>query len=126
VHYTLDASGKLTLNDKSNVDANYVNWKYLCQHPQVMYVPDIPGYGKAEYDAEHALIPAGVNDPTFGLYSPTNGTKGVVIQRTMVDGITDIIAGRRPIADFDQLVADWRSTGGDQIRTELMDALSKN
>ena len=126
VHYTLDQSGKLTLNDKSNVDANYVNWKYLCQHPQVMYVPDIPGYAKAEYDAEHVLIPQGVSDPTYGLYSPTNGSTGVTIQRTMVDGITDIIAGRRPIADFDQLVKDWQNTGGEQIRKELTDALSKN
>jgi putative aldouronate transport system substrate-binding protein len=126
VHYTLDSTGKLTLTDKSNVDANYVNWKYMVQHPQVMYVPDIPGYAKAEYDAEHILIPAGVNDPVFGLYSPTNGTKGVTIQRTMVDGITDIVAGRRPIGDFDQLVKDWQSSGGDTIRQEFMDALSKS
>jgi putative aldouronate transport system substrate-binding protein len=122
--YTLDASGKLTLTDKSNLDANYVNWKYLVQHPQVMYVPDIPGYAKAEYDAEHVLIPAGVNDPAFGLYAPTNGTKGVVIQRTMIDGITDIIAGRRPISDYDQMVKDWQANGGEQIRKELLDALS--
>jgi putative aldouronate transport system substrate-binding protein len=126
VHYSLDSSGKLALADKSNVDANYVNWKYLVQHPQVMYVPDIPGYARAEYDAEHVLIPAGVNDPVFGLYSPTNGSKGVTIQRTMVDGITDIIAGRRPVADFDQLVNDWRSTGGDQIRKEFIDAVAKS
>jgi putative aldouronate transport system substrate-binding protein len=125
VHYTLDSSGKLTLKDKSNADANYVNWKYLVQHPQVMYVPDIPGYAKAEYDAEHVLVPAGVSDPVFGLYSPSNGSLGVVIQRTMVDGLTDIIAGRRPLSDYDQLVADWRTTGGDQIRKEFIDALSK-
>ena len=124
IDYTLDNNGKLTLNDKSNVDANYVNWKYLVQHPQVMYVPDIPGYARAEYDAEHVLIPAGVNDPAFGLYAPTNGSKGVVIQRTMIDGITDIIAGRRPISDYDQLVKDWQLNGGEQIRKELLDALS--
>jgi putative aldouronate transport system substrate-binding protein len=124
INYTLDNNGKLTLNDKSNLDANYVNWKYLVQHPQVMYVPDIPGYAKAEYDAEHVLIPAGVNDPAFGLYAPTNGTKGVVIQRTMIDGITDIIAGRRPISDYDQMVKDWQDNGGEQIRKELLDALS--
>jgi putative aldouronate transport system substrate-binding protein len=126
VHYRLDSNGKLTLNDKSNVDANYVNWKYMVQHPQVMYVPDIPGYAKAEYDAEHVLIPAGVNDPVFGLYSPTNGSLGVTIQRTMIDGITDIIAGRRPIGDFDQLVKDWQTGGGDKIRQEFMDALARN
>ena len=124
VDYTLDASGKLTLTDKSNVDANYVNWKYLMQHPQVMYVPDIPGYAKAEYDAEHALIPAGVTDPTLGLFSPTLGTKGSTINRTMTDGITDIVAGRRPLADYDQLVKDWQTAGGDQIRKELMDAMA--
>src|SRR5712692_7811594 len=93
VHYTLDSAGKLTLNDKSNVDANYVNWKYMMQHPQVMYVPDVPGYAKAEYDAEHYLVPAGVNDPTFGLFSPALGKGGATINRTMLEGITDIIAG---------------------------------
>jgi putative aldouronate transport system substrate-binding protein len=124
IDYTLDAAGKLTLAEKSNVDANYVNWKYVVQHPQVMYVPDIPGYARAEYDAEHLLIPAGVADPTWGLFSPTLGSKGGLINRTFVDGITDIIAGRRPIADYDQLVKDWQSTGGEQIRKELLEALS--
>jgi putative aldouronate transport system substrate-binding protein len=123
-HYTLDAGGKLTLTDRSNVDANYVNWKYIMQHPQVMFVPDIPGYAKAEYDAEHALIPAGVSDPTYGIYSPTLGKQGVTLNRTMIDGITDIIAGRRPIGDYDQLVKDWQSAGGEQIRRELQDALA--
>jgi putative aldouronate transport system substrate-binding protein len=124
VHYTLDANGKLILNDKSNVDANYVNWKYLMQHPQVMYVPDIPGYAKAEYEAEHYLIPAGVADPTLGLFSPTLGARGGTINRTIVDGITDIIAGRRPLADFDQMIKDWQANGGEQIRKELMDAMA--
>lgn len=124
VHYTLDAGGKLTINDRSNADANYVNWKYIMQHPQVMYVPDIPGYGKAEYEAEHFLIPHGVSDPTWGLYSPTLGLKGPTLNRGMTDGMTDIIAGRRPIADYDQMVKDWQSGGGDQIRKELLEALS--
>src|SRR5207237_1179331 len=120
IHYTLDAGGKLTLTDRSNVDANYVNWKYIMQHPQVMYVPDVPGYGKAE----HNLIPFGVTDPTYGLYSPTLGSKGPVLNRTMTDGITDIVAGRRPIGDVDQLVKDWQANGGDAIRKELLDALA--
>ncbi|HEX8967890.1 MAG TPA: hypothetical protein VF937_08430, partial [Chloroflexota bacterium] len=124
LHYTLDGSGKLTLTERSNTDANYVNWKYIMQHPQVMYVPDIPGYARAEYDAEHYLVPHGVADPTWGLYSPALGAKGVTLNRTMIDGITDIIAGRRPIADYDQLVKDWQSAGGDQIRKELMEAMA--
>jgi putative aldouronate transport system substrate-binding protein len=124
VHYTLDSTGKLTLNDKSNADANYVNWKYMMQHPQVMYVPDIPGYAKAEYDAEHYLVPAGVTDPTFGLFSTTLGAKGATINRTMIDGVTDIIAGRRPVDDMTQLVKDWQDSGGQQIRGELQEAIA--
>jgi putative aldouronate transport system substrate-binding protein len=123
-HYTLDGSGKLTLNDRSNADANYVNWKYMMQHPQVMYVPDIPGYAKAEYDAEHYLIPAGVDDPTFGLFAPTLGSKGATLNRTTLEAITDVIAGRRPVAEYDQIVKDWQASGGDQIRKELQDALA--
>jgi len=124
VHYTLDGTGKLTLNDKSNVDANYVNWKYMVQHPQVMYVPDIPGFARAEYEAEHFLVAAGVNDPTFGLFSPALGKSGATINRTMLEGITDIIAARRPMADYDQILKDWVGNGGDQIRKELTDGLA--
>jgi putative aldouronate transport system substrate-binding protein len=125
VHYTLDDAGKLTLNDRSNGDANYVNWKYMMQHPQVMYVPDIPGYAKAEFAAEHVLVPAGVSDPTLGYYSPTLGAKGAVVNRAMMDGITDIIANRRPFEDYDGLVKEWASGGGDQIRKELSDAMAQ-
>ena len=69
-------------------------------------------------------MPAGVNDPTFGLFSPTLGTKGATLNRTMLDGITDIIAGRRLVGDYDQLLKDWLVNGGEQIRKELGDALA--
>jgi putative aldouronate transport system substrate-binding protein len=95
------------------------------QHPQVMYVPDIPGYAKAEYAAEHVLVPAGVSDPTLGYYSPTLGAKWAVVNRAMMDGITDIIANRRPFEDYDGLVKEWASGGGDQIRKELSDAMAQ-
>ena len=75
-------------------------------------------------DAEHFLVPAGVSDPTLGLFSPTLGAKGAVINRTMLDGITDVVAGRRPIADYEQLVKDWQTAGGEQIRKELQDGLA--
>jgi len=36
----------------------------------------------------------------------------------------DIIAGRRPLSDFDGLVSDWQTSGGNQIRTEFEQALA--
>ena len=43
----------------------------------------------------------------------------------MIDGITDIIAGRRPVSDYDQLVKDWQDNGGEQIRNELQGAMAQ-
>src|SRR5581483_7367605 len=124
IDYKLDAKGTPVLTDKSNLDANYVNWKYLEQHSQVMYVPDIPGYAKAEYDAEHVAVPAGVADPTLGFYSPTFGKSNAVLTKQVMDGVSDIIAGNRPISDWDGIVKQWASGGGDQMRKEYLDAMA--
>jgi putative aldouronate transport system substrate-binding protein len=47
------------------------------------------------------------------------------METTFADGINDIIIGRRPMSDYDQLVNDWRSGGGDTIRKEYLDQLTK-
>jgi len=79
---------------------------------------------RAAHELEHMLLPAGVTDPAWGLYSPTLGSKGPVINRAVVDGVTDIVAGRRPLSDFDGIVQEWLSNGGEQIRKELTDAMA--
>jgi putative aldouronate transport system substrate-binding protein len=73
---------------------------------------------------EKAMLPAGVADPSVPLYSPTNRSKGGSLNQALIDGITDIVAGRRPLSDFNQLVTDWRNAGGDQIRHEFEQALA--
>jgi putative aldouronate transport system substrate-binding protein len=120
--YTLDGKGNPVLTDRGNSDANNVPWKYVLQRPQVMYLPDIPNYAKTLYDVEQALNPIGVADPSLGLYAPTDSSKGVTAQLTWFENLTDIVAGRRPMADFDQLLKDWQNSAGNQVRTELMRA----
>lgn len=124
VDYAVDSQGNPQLNQKGNLDANYVNWKYVVQHPQVIYIPDIAAWAQAAYDAEHMLLPYGVADPTLGYYAPTTSSKGISINQAFTDGITDIMAGRRPMSDYDQLVKDWQTNGGDQIRSEYQDAMA--
>ncbi|MBV9896734.1 MAG: hypothetical protein JO020_21425 [Chloroflexi bacterium] len=127
VDYSLDANGNpQPIGDNLNLDANYVNWKYIVQHPQVMYLATIPGYAKAEYDAEHLAIPYGIPDPSLGFFSPTLNTKNVTLNQAFLDGITDVVLGRRPLADYDQLVTDWQNNGGNQIRKELLDAMASS
>jgi putative aldouronate transport system substrate-binding protein len=122
--YTMDARGNPVLTERGNPDANYLPFKYIAQHPSVLYVPDIPDYTRVLADAEKKLLPIGITDPTVGFVSPTGVRQGVVVNQTFMDGMRDIIVNRRPFSDFDQLVSDWRSNGGDTIRKEFQDAIA--
>ena len=122
VDYTMDAQGNATPTERSNADANLVNWKYHVQHPQVAYATGVPTYAKLATDYEKIAIPVGIPDPAWGLTSPANEKTGVRLNLSMLDALTDIIAARRPLSDYDQAVKDWQSNGGDRIRTELAQA----
>ena len=61
----------------------------------------------------------GVPDPTRGFHSATQSRKGVTADQTFYDGVADILFNRRPFGEFDQLVAEWRTNAGDQIRKEF-------
>jgi putative aldouronate transport system substrate-binding protein len=49
--------------------AGYVPWRYVVQHPWAYYQADLPGFAKASYEAEHATLPLGIEDPTNGFYA---------------------------------------------------------
>ena len=124
IDYSVGSDGSITVLPPSNTDANSVPWKYIVQRPQVAYWPGIPEYAKAATDFEKVAIPVGVADPTLGFTSATLDAKGVPLAMTLTDSITDLLAGRRPISDFDQVVKDWQSSGGNAIRTELEQAIA--
>ena len=122
--YSIDARGNPALTQQGNADANYVPWKYVAQHPFVFFTPDIDGYARTMSETEKVLIPVAVSDPTFGQISQTNFTKGFNLTQTVQDGLTDIVVGRRPLGDYDQLVKDWQTNGGEQIRKEYQDSIA--
>jgi len=122
--YTIDDKGNPTLTPQGNMDANYVPWKYVVGHPFVFFSPDLPNYAKVMYDSEHMLMPSAVSDPTFGQVSATNFSKGFTLTQAMNDGIVDLVVGRRPFSDYDQIVKDWQANGGDQIRSEYQESIA--
>jgi putative aldouronate transport system substrate-binding protein len=122
--YTLDDQGNPKTTPDGTGRAGYVPWRYIAQHPWVYYQADLQGFAKASYDAEHASIPFGIDDPTNGYYSPLAYGKGVQADNSFWDGVRDIILSRRPMTDYDQLVTDWKNTAGEQIRKEYLDAMS--
>ncbi len=75
VDWTADSGGKIQLNERSNVDANYVNWKYLIQHPGDVRA----GRPRLRERRVHgrACAPAGRrNRPDVGALLPDAGQQG--------------------------------------------------
>jgi putative aldouronate transport system substrate-binding protein len=122
--YTLDANNQPQPTKAGTSNAGYVPWRYISQHPYVQYQADLPGYAKASFDAEVIQVNAGVTDPTFGYYSPLASSKGTLAEMTFRQAAVDIVVGRRPMSDYDQIVKEWRASAGDQVRKEYLDAIA--
>jgi putative aldouronate transport system substrate-binding protein len=124
VDYTPDENGNPKPTDKGTKDANYVPWRYFAQRPWVWYDAGLPDFARVLQADEQRYAAAGIEDPTVGLYSAANSSKGVQLTQPFTDGLTEIIRGTRPLTDLKSLLADWRSGGGDKIRDEFQQALA--
>jgi putative aldouronate transport system substrate-binding protein len=129
VTYTLDDRGNPVLNDRGVQEVQYSPWGTIISPPPYLFdaggVVD-PAFVSQAHPQEIAAHDMAVTDPTIGLYSNTSATKGAVLSQAMTDGTNNIIFGREPVSSFDQLVKDWRTNGGDQIRKELEDQLAQS
>jgi putative aldouronate transport system substrate-binding protein len=126
VDYNLDDSGNPTLTDKGQADS--MPWGAgtvtVPNPPQIVFNPQDPEFARVIQGEQKAMRVVGVSDPTIGLFSVTNASKGNVISQAFVDGLAEILRGNQPLSTFDQLVADWRKNGGDQTRTEYEQAFA--
>jgi putative aldouronate transport system substrate-binding protein len=101
-----------------------VPWRYIAQRPFVHFQPELPGYARKAHEAEKAILPLAVDDPTLGLYAPALYKAGATAERAFNDGVSAIILGREPLTTFDGLVRDWQNAAGNQVRREYQSALA--
>ncbi|MHA7984915.1 extracellular solute-binding protein [Rathayibacter sp. CAU 1779] len=120
--YTLDGNGNPIATDQAALDTA-VPWKYLAAGPNALYSPQFPDAIKTLHSAYSKLIPIGVADPTANLFSPTNAQKGLTLSQAMTDATNNYIAGRSSLAQLKSAISDWKSGGGDQIRSEYQKAM---
>jgi putative aldouronate transport system substrate-binding protein len=128
VDYTFNNNGSPIFTDQGRTDmpgSPNLPWGYLATPPTVTFSVNQPDFGQWGHVEQQRLIDVGVADPTYGLYSATAATQGVTLDQLIFDRVSGIAAGRMPMSDLDQLVKDWRSKGGDQVRDELQQALQK-
>lgn len=71
------------------------------------------------------VMPGGVQDAAYGLYSETSVTKGATAGLKVGDAQREIIQGRRPLSEWDSVVDEWRKAAGDAMRGEYEEAAAE-
>jgi putative aldouronate transport system substrate-binding protein len=122
--YTLDDHGNPVQTKKGLADAFNTPWNYVAQHTPVLYDPSLPDYGRTLQQAEEVLAPYLVYDPTLTVVSATDASRGTQLKNKVIDATNDIVLGRRPLSDWDDVVKMWQSEGGEQIRSEYQNQLA--
>jgi putative aldouronate transport system substrate-binding protein len=120
--FDFDANGNPDVSPKGMTDL-FIPWPNVGAAPSVLYNAKSPDYARVIHKDVSVIQGMGVHNPVVGLYSKTNAQRAASLNQTMGDGLLAIIFGRTDMSSFDQLVKDWRSQGGDQIRSEFEQAL---
>jgi putative aldouronate transport system substrate-binding protein len=120
--FTFDANGNPVVTAQGAADL-FIPWPNVGAAPSVLYNASSPDYARVMHADVTVIQGLGIQSPVVGLYSKTNAQRAASLNQTMGDGLLGIIFGRAELASFDQLVSDWRSQGGDQIRSEFEQAL---
>ena len=120
VDYRFDDKGNPVPTDAGR--ANVLPWRNLAAPAPILYVPVSSEFPTILQPNEKALLAVGVEDASVGLYSKTYASKGATANRDIGDGLTDIVAGRRPMSDYDNIVKTWLSAVGTDSKKEYAQA----
>src|SRR5215471_3626681 len=115
--FTRDANGNPSPTPQGLVDL-VVPWKNIAGPPDYLFSASSTEYVSVTYAAQKEHFAMTLPNPTVGLYSPTDGSKGITLRTAFIDRMNDILFGRQPVSTFDDIVKEWRTNGGDTIRAE--------
>lgn len=122
-HHSVDADGSLVLTDKGKADIGpFQTLVYPIISEYVFFYPGTDDARTAQ-DVNKRMIAIGIDNPTWNLFSQTSVAKQSQLDQLIRDRWIDIVAGRQPLSGVDDLVRDWRSRGGDDIRKEYEEGL---
>ncbi|WP_428950876.1 extracellular solute-binding protein [Streptomyces sp. cg35] len=120
-----DKNGTPVLTEQGAQDVT-VPWSKLASATPAFFSATHPDAARYVHEAYTKLIPMMIEDPTLAYTAPTWDSKGLGSLYTIhLDGVKDLITGRRPLSSYDDLVKKWRSAGGDKCRAEFEQASQK-
>lgn len=98
--------------------------QYITDAPYVIS-PNKEELVQRQYDFEKRAVPTVVRNPATGLFSDTAIAKGADLGSILEDAQLKIWKGDEPLSSWDDAVAEWRKSGGDQVRDEYQKALQE-
>ena len=122
-HHDTLPDGSLQKNDKGAADIADLVYPFLSEN--YFFFPGAPDDARRAQQINEQMAKIAITNPTAGLTSQTAIEQAGVLGQLGTDKIANLITGRDSIDTFDAYVQEWRSRGGDQIRTELEEALRK-
>jgi putative aldouronate transport system substrate-binding protein len=125
--YTIGPDGNPTLTTDGKSRSQYVPWRYLADRPYATYYAGIPNYAKHVNEVEKVIVDPkiAVADVTLGYYSPTGASSaGKQAEQAWTDGLNNIMLGRDPMSNYDQVVKTWQAAAGNKVKQEYNDALA--
>lgn len=121
--YTV-SGGEVTVTTAGTNENGGYSFNYTAGPPYVIFYPQ-QAVVKGMYDFFSAAAPVGINNPQYGLYSATMATQGATLTQLYINGISDIVSGRQPVSNWTNIVSQWKSQGGNQIKKELAQSFKK-
>ncbi|MCZ8510876.1 extracellular solute-binding protein [Paenibacillus filicis] len=85
--------------------------------------PEMQALIKSIEDMEIQYNKQPYDDPSLGVYSETNATKGTDLAKFINGEETKMISGQRPISDWEKMVQEWKDRGGAQWIKEVNDGI---
>ncbi|WP_055589626.1 extracellular solute-binding protein [Streptacidiphilus griseoplanus] len=125
VDYQRDDKDNPVLNDTGTQDTA-VPWKYIAAPPQALFDSGSAQGVRYVHEALSKQIGRVIEDPTVGLYSPTWESSNGTLLTLRTDTVNDILAGRKPMSAFDDMVKQYRSKGADKARSEFESAWAQS
>ncbi len=118
-----DGAPVLTRTGNSETALGEFPLQYFTECPLPLYYAGHPTMTDTVHGSLSSWIDDGQPNPAYGLYSPTNSTKGPVVGTFATNAINDVLLGRADVSSWRATVREWRRRGGDAIRREYEQAL---
>lgn len=121
VHSDEAEGGGYQLNEKGRADRSALVYPFLSEN--YFFYPGLEGEAERAQKFNEEMAKVAVANPTAGIYSKAAADNGATLNQMVADKYTEVVTGRAELDSWDQLIEDWRSQGGDEMRKEYEDAI---